>query len=139
VNRLDASDADSDTDPDAPPLMEQRLTFGDHEAIDGGVQGLSPFASGLLAKVTPFDPAVFELAMHKVMERMGDVGEELALEGSGLFSPEQPSLLSWLMAAAVAACAFEMARRRQMEKSQADQALLGDGPTAMWFPGPPGQ
>jgi hypothetical protein len=139
VNRLDASDADSDPDPDAPPFVEQRLTFGDPDTIDGGAQGLSPFASGLLAKVAPFDPAVFELAMQKVVERVGDLGEELALEGQGLFSPEQPSLLSWLMAAAVAACAFEMARRRQMEKSQAEQALPGDGPTAMWFPGRPGQ
>jgi hypothetical protein len=145
VNRLDASDSDSDSDPDAPPVVEQPLTLGDPETIDGGVQGLSPFASGLLARVAPFDPAVFELAMQKVVGRLGgvgDLGEELvgSLEGPGLFSLEQPSLLSWLMAAAVAACAYEMARRK-MEKSQAEQALPGHGhgPTAMWFPGPPGQ
>jgi hypothetical protein len=141
VSRLDGSEGDSDTDSDAPPVAGPALTVGDAETLDDGFQGLSPFASGLLARVAPFDPAVFELAMQKVVGRVGEMADDLvgSLEGPGLFSPEQPKLLPWLAAAAVAACAFEMSRRRQSEKSQAELVLAGPGPSTMWFPTPRGQ
>jgi hypothetical protein len=141
VNLLDGSDGDSDADADAAPAVVPMLTFGDPATMDFGMDGLSPFASGLLANVAPFDPAVFGLAMRQIVGSVGDLGEEVAgaLDGQGLFPPDRPRLLPWLVAAAVAACAYEVARRRQTERSQAGQALAGHGPTPMWFPGPPGR
>jgi hypothetical protein len=126
-----AGDTDANADDssvlDAPPVVD------DSEITP---PNFSPTASGLLANIVPFDPKIFELAMQPVFERVSDLGEEFAsLAGPNLFPLERPSLVSWLMAAAVAACAYEMARR-QMQYPQPGQepSDYSHGPTTMWFP-----
>jgi hypothetical protein len=129
------SESGADTSAQVPAMGEDPLSLGDPEAE--GTEVPAPRGSGVLARVGRFDPTVFQLAVQQIVEQVSELGEELLdpLEGQRLFSAERPRLMAWLMAAAVAASAYEMARRQmQVPVGGEGAAGHGHGPAAMWFP-----
>jgi hypothetical protein len=114
---------------EVPALTLESSNHAEYEEIPFDLNQVLPKASGPLANFLPFDPEVLDLAVQQVVQQIDELGEDLTslLHGMGL-SP-------WLMAAATAAAAYEIARR-QLQWSQLRQAYSSDGQGSgtVWLP-----
>jgi hypothetical protein len=100
---------------------------GANEA-DDGLSALSPRHESSLAEFLPFDLAALEGDIQALIQQIQQLGDEL---GSLL---ARMGLSPWLTAAAVAALAGEIARRRLQGQQSRPQLGACEGATLAWFP-----
>jgi hypothetical protein len=107
------------------PVSPSSGTSDDLVADEGPADSTPEAATGF----APFSPGALDAAVRQVLRQIDDLGSDLseALRDSGLSS--------WLVAAAVAAVALELARRRS-RKAATPLALMAGGLAAsIWLPG----
>lgn len=86
-------------------------------------------AAGVVEEFVPFAPGVLEQAMQQFLGEVQDLGEEL----TGMVSVR--GISAWLFAAAAAAVAYEMARRRLGGRTRLALAGSAAPSSSHWFPG----
>jgi hypothetical protein len=106
LRKTESGEDNSDSDESVQPLFgpEAKVKY----KVVPDIDDISPArkSAGLLTNFMPFDPAPLSLAMRQFLDKANDAGSELtdSLEGA--------DLAPWLVTAAMAAAAYEVARRQ---------------------------